>query len=102
MRDEEYFTTLLRQNSGWQNGLKSRMLLRELYKIMVDIFTFVGFRGVIAQSPPWIRPCPEFMIGQTLSNVFIFALHIYHFHLMLQIFRVMNTSIMGQGRNEVR
>jgi len=67
MRDEEYFTTLLRQNNGWQNGLKSRMLLRELYKIMVDIFTFVGFRGVIAQSPPWIRPCPEFMIGQTFS-----------------------------------
>jgi len=31
------------------------------------------------------------------TNVFIFALHIYPFHLMLQsvLFRVMNTSIMG-------
>ena len=39
---------------------------------------------------------PEFMIGQTFS-VFVFALHIYLFHLMLQsvLFRVMNTSIMG-------
>ena len=39
---------------------------------------------------------PEFMIEQTFS-VFVFALNIYPFHLMLQsvLFRVMNTSIMG-------
>jgi len=36
------------------------------------------------------------MIGQTFS-VFVFALRIYTFHLMLQsvLFRVMNTSSMG-------
>jgi len=38
------------------------MLLCELYKIMVNIFTFLGFTGGSPQSPPWIRPCPEFMI----------------------------------------
>jgi len=48
-RDEIYFTTLVWQNSGRQNGLKSRMLFSELYKIMVNKVTFVGFRG---RSPP--------------------------------------------------
>ena len=52
------------KTNGQQNGLKSRMLFCQLYKIMAKIFTLVGFRGVIA---PWIRPCPEFMIGRTFS-----------------------------------
>ena len=47
-RDEVYFTTLLRQNNGWQNGLKSRMLFSELYTIMANKITFVGFKGAIA------------------------------------------------------
>ena len=34
-RHEVYFTTLLWQNNGRQNGLISRMLFFELYKIMV-------------------------------------------------------------------
>ena len=34
------------------------MLFSELYKIMVDKFTFLGFRGAIAPiAPPKIRPC---------------------------------------------
>jgi len=44
-RDEVYFTTVLRQSSGRQNGLISRMLFSELYKIMVKKVAFVGFRG---------------------------------------------------------
>jgi len=50
-RDKVYFTTLLRQNNGRQNGLISQMLFYELFKIMVKKVTFVGFMG-----PPWIRP----------------------------------------------
>jgi len=34
-RDEVYFTTLLWQNNGRQNGLISRTLFSKLYKIMV-------------------------------------------------------------------
>jgi len=44
-RDEVYFTTLLWQHNGRQNGLISRMLFSELFKIMVKKVTFVGFRG---------------------------------------------------------
>ena len=44
-RDEVYFTTLLRQNNGRQNGLISRMLFSELFKLMVNKVTFIGFRG---------------------------------------------------------
>jgi len=44
-RDEVYFTTLLWQNNGRQNGLTSRILFSELYKITVNKVTFVGFRG---------------------------------------------------------
>ena len=58
-RDEVYFTTLLWQISGLQNGFISRMLFSELYKIMVDKVTFLGFRGVITSiaplDPPLIR-----------------------------------------------
>jgi len=55
-RDEVYFTTVLWQDYGRQNGLKSRMLFPELYKIMVKTVTFIGFRGRSPQSPPWIHP----------------------------------------------
>ena len=44
-RDEAYFTTLLWQDGRRQNGLKSRSLFPELYKIMVNKVTFIGFRG---------------------------------------------------------
>jgi len=54
-RDDVYFTTLLWQNSGRQNGLASRMLFSELYKIIVNKITFVRFRGNDRPSP-WIRP----------------------------------------------
>jgi len=56
--DEVYFTTLLGQNNGRQNGLISRMLFSELYKIMVKKVAFVGFRGGDRPNrPPWIHPC---------------------------------------------
>ena len=42
-RDEVYVPALLRQNNGRQNGLISRMLLSELYKIMVKKVDFVRF-----------------------------------------------------------
>jgi len=51
-RDEIYFTTSLWQNSGWQNGLISRMLFSELYKIVVNKITFLGFRGRSPQLAP--------------------------------------------------
>ena len=55
-RDEVYFTTLLWQNNGRQNGLISRMLFSELCKIMAKRATFVGFRGQISPiAPLWIR-----------------------------------------------
>jgi len=38
-------TAMTKQNIGRQNGLKSRMLFSELYKIMVKKVTFLGFRG---------------------------------------------------------
>ena len=53
-RDEVYVTTLLWQNNGRQNGLISRLLFSELYKIMVKRVTFVGFRG----GDPPNRPPP--------------------------------------------
>jgi len=42
-RDEDNFSTLLWQNSGRQNGLISRMLFYELYKVMLNKATFAGF-----------------------------------------------------------
>ena len=41
----------------WPDGLISRMLLfSELYKIMVNEVTFVGFRGAIAPIAPLDPP----------------------------------------------
>ena len=40
--NEVYFTTLLWQNNVRQNGLISRMLFSELYKVMVNKVTFVS------------------------------------------------------------
>ena len=42
-RDAVYFTTLLWKTNGRQNGFIS--LFSELYKVMVNKVTFVGFRG---------------------------------------------------------
>ena len=39
-----------------ENGLISRMLFSELYKIMVKKVTFVGFRGAIAPIAPLDPP----------------------------------------------
>jgi len=44
-KDDVYFTNLLRQNNGRQNGLTSQMLFSYLYKIIVNKVTFVGFRA---------------------------------------------------------
>ena len=55
-RDEVYFTTLLWQNNRRQNGLILQMLFSELYKIMVNKVTFVGFRGAIAPVAPLDPP----------------------------------------------
>jgi len=44
-KEEVYFTTLLWQNKGRQNGLTSRLLFSKLNKIMVKKVTFVGLRG---------------------------------------------------------
>jgi len=41
---EVYFTTLLRQNSGRQNGLSPQILFSELYTFTVNTVIFVGFR----------------------------------------------------------
>ena len=51
-RDGVYFATLLWQSNGRHNGLISRMLFSELYKIMVNKIIFVGFRGVIGAIVP--------------------------------------------------
>jgi len=42
MRDEVYFTTLLRQNNRRQNDLVSLTLFSELYKTMVNKVTLVN------------------------------------------------------------
>jgi len=63
-RDEAYFTTLLRQINGRQNGLASRMLFSELYNTLVNKVIFLGFRGTIA--PPWIRPWMTRSSGMTI------------------------------------
>ena len=55
-RDEVYFTTLLWQNSGRQNGLISRKLFTELHKITVKKVTFVGFRRGDRYNPPHLDP----------------------------------------------
>jgi len=55
-KEEVYFTTLLWQNKGRQNGLTSRLLFSKLNKIMVKKVTFVGLRG--GQSTPlWSQIC---------------------------------------------
>ena len=57
-RDEIYFTALVWQNDGWQNGAISRMLFSELYKIMVKKVTFVGIRGGDRPNrPPQDQTC---------------------------------------------
>ena len=58
-RDEVYFTTLLWQKNEQQNGLISRMLFSELYKIMVKKVTFLTLRrsGLLNLPPLWIHPC---------------------------------------------
>ena len=55
-RDEVCFATLLWQNNGRQNGLISRMLSSQLYKIMVNKVTLVNFRGAIAPIVPLDPP----------------------------------------------
>jgi len=55
--DKIYFTTLLRQNNGRQNGLKCGMLFSEFYKIVMNKVTFVGFREDNRPNRfPWIQP----------------------------------------------
>jgi len=59
-RDEVDFTTLLWQNNGRQNGLISRLLFSELYKIMAKKVAFLGFKGgAIAPIAPPDPPLPE-------------------------------------------
>jgi len=53
-RDEVYFTALLWQNNGRQNGLISRTFFSELYKILVNKVSFVSFRGSDRPNRP---PC---------------------------------------------
>jgi len=53
---QQYFTKLLWQNNGRQNGLKSRMLFSELYKIMVKEVAFVGFSGDDRPNRPTLDP----------------------------------------------
>jgi len=50
-RDEVYSTKLLWQNNWRQSGLISRMIVSELFKIVVKKVTFVGFRGPWAIAP---------------------------------------------------
>ena len=64
-RDKVYFATLLWQNNGRQNGLISRMLFSELFKIMVKKAIFAGFRGRSPQSPPCTRPWGD--LNKTIS-----------------------------------
>jgi len=67
-RDEVYFTILLWQNNGRQNGV-SRMLFSELYKIMVNKVTLVGFRGV--DRPPGsapVRTCIAWMDPKLITT----------------------------------
>jgi len=55
--DEIYFTTLLRQNNGRQNGLKYGMLFSEFYKIVMNKVTFIGFgKDNRPNRFPWIQP----------------------------------------------
>jgi len=57
MKYEAYFTKLLWQNNGQQNGLISPMLFFELHKIMVNKVIFVCFRrGRSSQSTPLDQP----------------------------------------------
>jgi len=48
---------MLWPNNEWQNGLISRILFSELYKIMVNKITFAAFRG--GRSPPLDLPLPQ-------------------------------------------
>ena len=70
-KDEVCFTTLEWQSNGRQYGLVSRMLLSELYKIVVNKVTFVGFRGADRPSPGSAPACmfevnKQFEISKTL------------------------------------
>jgi len=51
-----YFTTLLWQNNEGPYGLILRMVLSELYKIMVKNVTFVSFRGSDRPNRPPLDP----------------------------------------------
>jgi len=55
-----------------QNDLISRMLFSELYKIMVNKVTFVGFRG--GRSPP-----SGFALGARYSNDVLAAYNVLNF-----------------------
>ena len=69
-RDEAYFTTLLWQNNGRQNGRISRMLFSELYKLMVNKATFLGFKWAIAPPPASALGCVHVGLSYCIS-VFI-------------------------------
>jgi len=57
------------QNNGRQNGLISRMLLSEWYKIMAHIVTFCSLRGRSSQSPPCIRPVSCWLLFTSSSRI---------------------------------
>jgi len=89
-RDEVYFTTLLWQSNGRQNGLISRMLFSKLYKIMVTTVSFVGFRGGDRPNRPhWIRPCAKLTNYNMLTDEGL-ALSIHSFKFIALFF---NTSV---------
>jgi len=72
-RDEVYFTTLLWQNNGWQNGLVVRMLFYELYTLLVNtVNSQVLGRAIASIVPPgftpvW-RPCGRPWLWRTTSS----------------------------------
>jgi len=72
-RYEVYFTKLLWQSNGWQNGLISRMSFFELYKIVVNKVTFVGFRS----APAWLRQTGDFY--STLLWIFCLAKSLFFY-----------------------
>jgi len=72
-KDKVHFTTLLWQNNGQKNGLMSRMLFSELYKIMVNKVALVGFRAAIAAPPgsgPGVKPSPN-LLWPTRNTVWV-------------------------------
>jgi len=52
--------------NGWKNDLMSRMLFSELYKIIVNESTFVGFRQ---------GDCPNRFLNQNCVNL----VSVFHF-----------------------